>query len=419
MAYARRDIRGGAVQTTISSGITNSDTTIAIAASTGWPDGSGTKPFYVVIDPGLSSEEKVLCASRTSLSLTVTTRGADGSTASSHASGAVIYPIISAVDIDEANYAVSQTVGTVTAAGDLLVASGTNAFTRLAKGSSSRVLAVDSGGTLGYTTVTAAMAAADMATQAELDAHINDTSDAHDASAVSFSPAGTIASTDVQAAIEEASGDLTTHEAATTSVHGITDTSTLVVNTRQVISGGGLTGGGDLSADRTLAVGAGTGITVAADAVAVDSALVDLGAASTTWTVTFRGTSGTIGNGTTDKRWYRTGRLIHFSLTFVAGSTTNWGTNHCILDLPVAAQDPGSFLQAIAYGWWHEASSGNNVPVVAYLDPDNDTANDRMRVDYLAGPFDLPVYAALTNAAPAAVASGDQVHLHGWYFAAS
>ena len=42
-----------------------------------------------------------------------------------------------------------------------------------------------------------------------------------------------------------------------------------VINTRQVISGAGLTGGGDLSADRTLAVGAGTGITVNADDVAL------------------------------------------------------------------------------------------------------------------------------------------------------
>lgn len=42
-----------------------------------------------------------------------------------------------------------------------------------------------------------------------------------------------------------------------------------VPNTRQVISGGGLTGGGNLTADRTLAVGAGTGITVNADDVAL------------------------------------------------------------------------------------------------------------------------------------------------------
>ena len=44
---------------------------------------------------------------------------------------------------------------------------------------------------------------------------------------------------------------------------------------RQIISGGGLTGGGNLSADRTLAVGAGTGITVNADDVALDLTYVD------------------------------------------------------------------------------------------------------------------------------------------------
>lgn len=45
-----------------------------------------------------------------------------------------------------------------------------------------------------------------------------------------------------------------------------------VTDTRQVIAGSGLTGGGDLSADRTFNVGAGTGITVGADAVALDTA---------------------------------------------------------------------------------------------------------------------------------------------------
>lgn len=41
------------------------------------------------------------------------------------------------------------------------------------------------------------------------------------------------------------------------------------LDTRQVIAGAGLTGGGTLEADRTLTVGAGTGITVNADDVAV------------------------------------------------------------------------------------------------------------------------------------------------------
>lgn len=51
--------------------------------------------------------------------------------------------------------------------------------------------------------ITAAKVAADVATQAELDAHVNDTTDAHAASAISFTPNGSIASTDVQAAIQE------------------------------------------------------------------------------------------------------------------------------------------------------------------------------------------------------------------------
>jgi len=48
-----------------------------------------------------------------------------------------------------------------------------------------------------------------VATQAELDAHTSDPTAAHDASAISFTPAGTIAATDVQAAIEELDTALT------------------------------------------------------------------------------------------------------------------------------------------------------------------------------------------------------------------
>lgn len=58
------------------------------------------------------------------------------------------------------------------------------------------------GGVLGGTYPNPSFAV-DMATQAELDAHLNDTTDAHDASAISFSATGAIASTDVQSAIAE------------------------------------------------------------------------------------------------------------------------------------------------------------------------------------------------------------------------
>lgn len=45
--------------------------------------------------------------------------------------------------------------------------------------------------------------AVDMATQADLDAHVNDTTDAHAASAITNTPAGTIAATTVQGALNE------------------------------------------------------------------------------------------------------------------------------------------------------------------------------------------------------------------------
>lgn len=68
--------------------------------------------------------------------------------------------------------------------------------------------------------------------QAKVDAHVNDTSAAHAASAISFTAGGTIAGTDVQTAVAEVATDaataLSNHEADTTSVHGIADTSALV-----------------------------------------------------------------------------------------------------------------------------------------------------------------------------------------------
>lgn len=104
MTSARRDIVGGAVATTLTSGINATALTLPIAASTGWPP--GVNEFYVCIDRGLSTEEKVLCASRSGLNITVAStgkRGADGTSAQSHTSGATIEHCGTAVDLDDAN----------------------------------------------------------------------------------------------------------------------------------------------------------------------------------------------------------------------------------------------------------------------------------------------------------------------------
>lgn len=98
----RYEHSGNAAPTTLSTSITNVSTSINITSASGWPNGS-VGPFWVTVDAGTASEEKVLCTSRTGLVLAVTTRGADGTTATSHASGAAIIHSYSATEADDAN----------------------------------------------------------------------------------------------------------------------------------------------------------------------------------------------------------------------------------------------------------------------------------------------------------------------------
>lgn len=137
----RRQYRGAAASTTITINILAGDTSVSIASNTGWPSSAGV-PFYVVIDPGTSAEEKCLATiSGTSLTLT---RAQDGTTAQTHTSGAVIYPVFTAVDADEANELASK----MTTKGDLLTTNGAD-INRLGVGTNAHVLIADSAATNG------------------------------------------------------------------------------------------------------------------------------------------------------------------------------------------------------------------------------------------------------------------------------
>jgi hypothetical protein len=140
-AFTRRQYAGAAAATTITAGINPSDTTCSLAATTGWPS-TAAVPFYVVIDPGTSAEEK--CSATISGSTLTLTRAQDDTTATSHSSGATIYPVFTANDADEANEVVSK----LTTKGDLLVTTG-SALNRLAVGTNAHVLTADSAATNG------------------------------------------------------------------------------------------------------------------------------------------------------------------------------------------------------------------------------------------------------------------------------
>ena len=135
-AFTRRQYAGAAAATTTTNALTSGDTSVTLTATTGFPS-TAAVPFYVVIDPGTSSEEK--CSATISGATLTLTRGQDDTTAVAHSSGATIYPVFTANDADEANEVVSK----LTTKGDLLVTSG-SALNRLAVGTNYQVLGADS-----------------------------------------------------------------------------------------------------------------------------------------------------------------------------------------------------------------------------------------------------------------------------------
>jgi hypothetical protein len=98
----------------------------------------------MVIDPGLSTEEKVLVGSRSGSALSSITRGVDGTTATSHNAGATCYPVFTAVDANEAN----AVAAALTTKGDLLVTTG-SALNRSGVGGNGSILNADSTATNG------------------------------------------------------------------------------------------------------------------------------------------------------------------------------------------------------------------------------------------------------------------------------
>ncbi len=138
-AVTRRSYAGAAPACTLTNAITSGDTTALLTGTvTAW-NNTATGPFFMVIDPGLATEEKVLVGSRTGSSLSSITRGVDGTTAASHNAGATCYPVFTATDADEANTLAS----TMTTRGDLLTMGSGPTVARIPIGTNGYVLTSD------------------------------------------------------------------------------------------------------------------------------------------------------------------------------------------------------------------------------------------------------------------------------------
>jgi hypothetical protein len=141
----RKGYTGNGVSTTLTSGVDASVTSIPVAAITNWPTTPSLFPFFVVVDPGNTAEEKMKVTAIGGLNLTVV-RGQDNTSGAVHASNAVIYPVFTASEADEAN----QIASAMTTKGDLIATDGST-INRLAVGATNtHVLQVDSTATNGF-----------------------------------------------------------------------------------------------------------------------------------------------------------------------------------------------------------------------------------------------------------------------------
>lgn len=149
MAFIRRDVVGGAVSTTLVGSVTALSTSWQIDDATGWPLGTNG-PFYAVFNrlgtqPG--GPEKVLVQSLSGNTVTLSgtsSRGVDGTTAQAWAAPTSFEHCVSAVDVDEANLTVSQTVGQIVGKGDAITGRSANRFQRTPPGSNGSLYICDS-----------------------------------------------------------------------------------------------------------------------------------------------------------------------------------------------------------------------------------------------------------------------------------
>lgn len=132
---------GAAPQTNLATSMLSTDTSFTTASGNGYPDGS-VGDFVIAVDPGLPTEEKILCSSRAGAVFTVAGgvagRGYDNTSAAGHtAPTALVEHVVAATEIDDASRHINATASVLSDDHtNYPLLTGARAFTGAVSGSS-------------------------------------------------------------------------------------------------------------------------------------------------------------------------------------------------------------------------------------------------------------------------------------------
>ena len=138
----RKGYKGAPASAVLTTATTDSNTSFVVDTVVGW---ATSFPFYCVVEPGTSREEKVKVTAISGTTLPVVRNQDDtNGPAAGHGSSSVIYPVFTADEADEAN----QIASAMTTKGDLIATDGSS-INRFGVGTNTHVLQADSASTNG------------------------------------------------------------------------------------------------------------------------------------------------------------------------------------------------------------------------------------------------------------------------------
>lgn len=105
----RRELKGNTVATTLNGAILSGAISIVLTDGSTFPVGSAAVPFVITVERGSGTEEKILISGRSGNTLTVLTRGYDGTTAQGHPTASLVDHVLDAATLQDMNTTVYDT----------------------------------------------------------------------------------------------------------------------------------------------------------------------------------------------------------------------------------------------------------------------------------------------------------------------